>query len=255
MFKSTDTILTSAGPLHPVTLTGTKSFPCAIRFFAASRDAQGAAGHPTSACLSAESTSNRTRMKMKMKTKNTIQVTTAFGLAMLLIAQTAQAGSHTWSGANSIYFNNQSNWSYGGAPTNGEQNVYLYFPVVATRYTCSNNISGLVVKSISFSGDNYTLQGKSITVTDNLISSGAANFVTAPIVLGGNVSVNVSNSQVLSMNSAISGSGNLTKIGGGTWYLYPSDANTYSGSTFVNEGTLQLGSGSGKASTIPGPLI
>src|SRR5262245_6997317 len=150
MFKSTDTILTSAGPLHPVTMAGRKSFPFVIAYLR-HRTMRREGGHRASACFTSESTSNRTRMKMKMKTNKLIQVTTTLALATLLIADRAQAGSHTWSGANSVYFNNTSNWSYGGAPTNGEQNVYLYLPAGALRTSCQNNISNLVVNGIGIS--------------------------------------------------------------------------------------------------------
>jgi hypothetical protein len=111
----------------------------------------------------------------------------AFACAALATLPSAQAGSHTWSGVNDIYFNNTSNWSYGGAPTNGEQNIYLYFPAGATRYNPSNNITGLTVNMISFSGDNYILSGKPITLTGgtNLMSSGAGNSIALPLVMAG----------------------------------------------------------------------
>src|SRR4029077_14957075 len=111
--------------------------------------------------------------------KTSFKLITAFALATLLIQQTARAGSHTWSGANGVYFNNASNWSFGGAPTNGEQNVYLYFPAGATRYNCQNNISGLIVTGIGFSGDNYSIDGNSIAFTasgqPSISDSGGAN--------------------------------------------------------------------------------
>src|SRR5262245_40911528 len=95
--------------------------------------------------------------------KKSIKLLTTLALATLSTF-TARAGSHTWSGLNSVYFNNASNWSYGGVPTAGEQNVYLYFPAGATRYTLSNNIPGLTVTGIGFNGDNYALYGNSITL-------------------------------------------------------------------------------------------
>ena len=48
-----------------------------------------------------------------------------------------------YAGIANIYFNNTSNWSYGGAPTNGEQNTYLYFPASATRH---NRFGGAAAK-------------------------------------------------------------------------------------------------------------
>src|SRR5688572_2069058 len=107
--------------------------------------------------------------------KKSICLMTVVALGTFALAPSSRAGSHTWSGANSIYFNNVSNWSYGGAPTPGETNVYIYFPPDATRFTCSNNIPGLVVNTLDFSGDNYWLQGLPITVRSNITSSGVVN--------------------------------------------------------------------------------
>ena len=60
---------------------------------------------------------------------------------------------------------------------------------------------------------------------------------------------------VRTMNSGISGTGNLTKVGTGTLSL--SGRNTYTGTTFVNEGTLALVGGPipNQNEVIMGPLI
>ncbi len=198
-------------------------------------------------------------MKMKMKTKNLIQITTAFGLAMLLVAQTAQAGSHTWSGVNSVYFNNTSNWSYGGAPTNGEQNVYLYFPAGALRTSCQNNISNLVVTGIGISGDNYSINGNTIsfvaTGQPSLTVSGSGNAINTQLILNTNLNVNVSTGYFFSLSATISGPGGLTTTGAGTLQFNGTDMNTYTGATYVNSGTLMLARGVGTDASIPGPLV
>ena len=196
---------------------------------------------------------------MKMKTKNLIQVTTAFVLATLSMAQTAQAGSHTWSGANSAYFNNASNWSYGGAPTNGEQNVYLYFPAGALHTSCQNNISNLVVNGIGISGDNYSINGNIISFAANgqpsLTASGSANAINTKLILNTNLNVNVSAGQFLSLSASISGPGGLTTTGAGTLQFNGTDKNTYTGTTYVNSGTLMLARGVGADASIVGPLV
>jgi len=189
--------------------------------------------------------------------KNFLKLLTALALTALPTVHSTRAGSHTWSGANSIYFNNVSNWSYGGAPTNGEQDVHLYFPAGVTRYTPSNNIPGLSVAMISFAGDNYTLSGNSITLTGgtNLMSSGDVNIVALPLVLAGsNTAVSVASGKLFTLTPRISGASHLTKIGAGKLLLNGPNTNLFTGTTFVNEGILQI-SGYGPDSTVPGPLI
>jgi len=194
---------------------------------------------------------------MKMKTSMKLLIGVAF--ATLSIHQTAQAGSHTWSGANDVYFNNASNWSYGGAPTNGEQNVYLYFPSGAAHYNCMNNISGLTVNGIGFSGDNYYIGGNSITFSSagqpSLTDSGDANGFWAPLVLNTNLNVNVSSGKTVYLNGVISGPGGLSLIGPGAVRFNGVDSNTYTGTTYVNNGMLIMSRGSGLDSSIAGPLV
>ena len=88
--------------------------------------------------------------------KQTSHILTA--LALLASASITHAGSHTWNGAVSGYWNTAANWSAGGKPVAGEANVTLVFPVGATRYVTTNNISGLVVTDLTLNGD-YTLAG------------------------------------------------------------------------------------------------
>ena len=52
--------------------------------------------------------------------------------------------------------------------------------------------------------------------------------------------------------AVISGMGNFVKDGAGTWNMFGS-SNTYTGSTTVNEGTLQMSVAGGTA--VPGDLI
>ena len=179
---------------------------------------------------------------------------TVVALGTFALASSSRAGSHTWSGANSIYFNNVSNWSYGGAPAPGETNVYIYFPPDATRFTCSNNIPGLVVNTLDFSGDNYHLQGLPITVRTNISSSGVLNSVSTPILLGStNLIFNVQSANSLYVGGQISGNGHVTKIGLGALIFTTAGTNSYSGTTYVNAGTLQINNTLG--SKLPGPVV
>ncbi|WP_168171904.1 PKD-like domain-containing protein [Algoriphagus sp. A40] len=88
-----------------------------------------------------------------------------------------------------------------------------------------------------------TLNGN-VTVNDaNTGTSGAT--ISAPLALGGNRTFTVADDSTpavdLTVSSIISGAFNLTKDGAGTFTL--SGANTYTGATIVNNGTLRAGAG------------
>lgn len=67
------------------------------------------------------------------------------------------------------------------------------------------------------------------------------NAFNGPIVLANSVNVNVASGGTLSMNGVISGGFDIVKLGSGV--LVYSNANSYTGTTAVNFGTLRLGTG------------
>ncbi len=184
-------------------------------------------------------------------------------LVSLFIVSTslpARAGSHTWSGAMSVYFDNSANWSIGGAPTANETNVVLNFPANATRYVVSNNIVGLTVAAINLVGDNYGLLGNSINISGtgqtNIASWGALNYMATPLVLASsNVTVYVDNNLTFYLNGVISGTGSLIKVGSGTLQFNGTLNNTYTGTTYINSGTLLMSRGTGQDGAVPGALV
>jgi autotransporter-associated beta strand protein len=92
----------------------------------------------------------------------------------------------------------------------------------------------------------------SSTVTAGTLSfgnGGTSGFVSGPITNNANVTFNRSNN--FGYGGVISGSGSLTKLGGGIATL--SGNNTYSGPTTISAGTLQIGSG-GTTGSIAGPI-
>ena len=83
-----------------------------------------------------------------------------------------------------------------------------------------------------------------------LYAAGTMDLSSIPISLGANNgAIGVSGGQTLSYGGIITGPGNLTKNGGGTLVL--NNTNTYTGTTTVSAGTLQIDSGSGTGS-LPG---
>lgn len=73
-----------------------------------------------------------------------------------------------------------------------------------------------------------------------LESVSGSNTWSAPIVLGGDSSINVGSGSLQVLNT-ISGPGSLTKLGAGTLQFWGSVPNTYTGSTIVSAGILEAG--------------
>src|SRR6266851_2674095 len=72
--------------------------------------------------------------------------------------------THTWTGAADTLWSNNANLME-GAPTSAEMNIVLVFPAVSGPSTSSaNDISGLTVQSITFTGSGYTISGSAITL-------------------------------------------------------------------------------------------
>ena len=73
-----------------------------------------------------------------------------------------------------------------------------------------------------------------------LYSAFGSNSWAGAISLGADSTIGVATNEYLNLPGPIGGTGDLTKIGPGTLIYSGGVANTYSGSTFANEGTLSL---------------
>ena len=73
-----------------------------------------------------------------------------------------------------------------------------------------------------------------------LNSSFGSNSWAGAITLGSDTTISVQTNAFLNLSGPISGTGDVTKIGPGTLIFSGGTANSYLGSTFMNEGTLQL---------------
>jgi len=85
-----------------------------------------------------------------------------------------------------------------------------------------------------------TLNGAGSSILGALHSSFGSNSWAGVITMGTNCTLSVLTNDFLNLSGAITGAGDLTKSGPGTLIFSGGTANTYSGSTFMNEGTLQL---------------
>lgn len=142
---------------------------------------------------------------------------------------------HTWTGAASGQWSEPGNWD-GGAPTPEEPDVDLVFPTGAANQTNTNDIDGLTVRSLTFSGAGYAISGSQITLSQgiNAVAAGT-NALNLNIALSANLAVTVSDG-TLNLGGILSGSNGLTKEDAGTARL--TGGNSYSGTTTVNAGTL-----------------
>jgi fibronectin-binding autotransporter adhesin len=171
--------------------------------------------------------------------------------------------THTWTGAASNLWSNGNNWT-GGKPVAGEAHTALVFPAGASNVLNVNDVAGLTLESISFTGGGYFIGANGapaqVTLTKGITVDAA---VTTTITLGLNFKIAATQSFFVG-NSAASlliagtvsgvGTSGLTKTGAGTLTLSGVASNTYAGATIVNDGTLSLNKTPG-IMAIPGSLV
>jgi fibronectin-binding autotransporter adhesin len=182
----------------------------------------------------------------------------AFVFAMLY-AQVAYTAIFTWTGMNSNFMSNSSNWVGGSAPTPNAANQ-LIFPGTAAHFSPNNDISSFTLNSLLVSSTTaYTLVGNSYTFVTNgptqpsiSVTSGTGHIIFAPIDTSTTLSFNTDASTDLTCSGIISASsGSIVKQGAGTLILSASNS---IGSTQINSssGTLAL---DGSGSLGSGPLV
>ncbi len=165
------------------------------------------------------------------------------------------AMTRTWTGTNSAAWSDGGNWG-GTAPLSGDD---LVFPAGALHSSTSNDFSaGMSFHSITVSGGGYTLSGNAIVLGAGGLSVAVpATSINVPVTLGAaqtwattTAGATFSDSASLNgftltfdiaggtdtMAGVISGSGAIVKNNSGT--LQFTAANTYSGTTTINAGTL-----------------
>ena len=156
------------------------------------------------------------------------------------------AATKTWTGTTSTDWADASNWG-GTALVNGDDVVLT--GAGGSRPT-NQSIVGLSLNSITFdastttafnvggAGDiTLTLAGTALTVN----ALAANHAISCNIALGANQTWSQGNAGTLTVSGAISETGgarSLTKTGAGVFVF--SNANSYSGGTIINVGTLSI---------------
>ena len=174
--------------------------------------------------------------------------------ALLLSATSAQAqnGSRSWTGATDSDFYNGANWdaagdfpngniTYAGSPVNStinrnSGNTYTY-----TYGTFFNNTLG-TQSSFTFPapGTDYIIAAS--LITKDVTSGSLTNeFGVNVVLVSGAKTITTGSNHHVHISGNLAGSPAWTKEGAGTLIL--SGANTYTSSTTVNAGKLQLGNG------------
>ncbi|HLJ94968.1 MAG TPA: Ig-like domain repeat protein [Gemmataceae bacterium] len=155
--------------------------------------------------------------------------------------------THTWTGATSNLWSAGTNWS-GGSPA-GDPTAVLIFPGGAANLTNSNDLTGLSVTSITFSGNsNYSVGGNALTLNsggitlDSTVTS-ATDTITFDLTLGLSQAWTVTTANtalaVSGMISSGAGAG-LTKTGAGILALGGTNG-AFQGGVTLSAGTLSLG--------------
>jgi autotransporter-associated beta strand protein len=192
-----------------------------------------------------------------------------------LVAVTGPA-TRTWTGGGSTSsWSDPNNWG-GVAPKPGDNLVFG--PGASVLSTTNDFAPGTLFNSITLNGAGYTLSGNSVLLTGGIDASAAtgSNVFGLDVSLGGYQQVTgggagtgltlggainnggftltlAGSGGALDLSNALSGSGGLTDNSSGTVTLSGSAANSFTGATVVNAGTLLLSKTSGPA--LSGSLI
>ena len=182
---------------------------------------------------------------------------TLFLFAWAVFTLSARAAVKIWDGSSSGNWSTSANWTNNTAPANGDD---VIFPAGPPRFTLTNNLSGLRLRSITFNAaSNYTIYGNAITLSNGIQAAQPAGFTNRiffNITNAGAQVINVSNSGAsLALNGITAGGGALTKTGAGHLLFGGASNNTYAGGTTVSAGVLELNDVSLATQLVPGNLF
>ncbi len=125
-------------------------------------------------------------------------------------------------------------------------------PLGGSAGTFVNSNGNLFISGVQVTNEDLTING---TNTGGSFNASGASIWTGDILLNANTFIASSGSFLL--NGAITGVGGFTKISGGSLTLSGTNANTYTGTTTVRDGTLLLDKDTATAfdGAMSGPLV
>jgi autotransporter-associated beta strand protein len=190
-----------------------------------------------------------------------------FGIAAASLGSMTLSAQSTWTGGGTLATPAQwslgSNWS--ANPPASETSISLLFNNTAANSWSNNDLTGLIVSSISIpasvnsvSVKDNTITGNSITLTGD-VSVGTGNFQTINLGMGltGIRTFTVSSGQLTLGGNLVDVNaqpvGGITKSGGAALVL--SGSNSYTGETLLSEGSLFVNHNNALGSTVAGTRV
>src|SRR3982074_1507308 len=179
-------------------------------------------------------------------------------LAVSLPEQSAQAANQDWQN-NGTDFNTGSNWNNNVVPGAGDVARFTSAMGTQPNLSASRTIQELNFSATTASGYDLTSSntGIKLTLTNtgtagasaiNAANTSGTNTIHAPIVLGAGAGSTQTFTQAaggsLAVIGVISNTNNVTLAKAGTGTLTLAGANTYSGGTTINAGTLNINNAS-----------
>lgn len=199
-----------------------------------------------------------------MKNNRSFPALASLAFAFSIFAA-GQAIAQTWTGNTDALWDTDANWS-GVPPASSGSSALIFNPANLSGsavLVTSNDLTSFTATSITFDNSTtagaYTLAGNQITLGGDITTTGSTGTPTHTLslatILNGNRTITTALDNNLSISGIISqdiAGRSLTKAGAGTLTL--SGANSYSGGTNINEGTVVVNSG-GTLGATTGALI
>ena len=189
------------------------------------------------------------------------------------ISLSASPVNYVWTSTPSGNWSTGTNWQAGSSPTSSRGASVQFFTgqtLPAGTTTATNDIAGILqmnnltlagsstaASTTNISGGTFQLLNNGTTLpTVNLTGTGTTLLynINTPVLLGADTSFNATNSGTFIFNGDLSGSGGLIRNGTSS-KLILAGANSYTGDTTINAGTLQIGNDLATGSLGSGDVI